>query len=637
MNPTITRLLKEARLLFWPWCVVACVGGLPLVQQQWLGGWRGMIGRTNAIEALTFLAFFGGIPLLATISLGAEFQYATLPLLLGQPMGRMRIWREKMSVTALALASVALVFNYSWHHHPSPQSVIFRSALAQAVELGLVAVIGSAVYWTLMARSTMGGLILNICVQYVVFGGVTLLAEGILGRLLSTADIRMAVSIGALPVLCYAGVMFWLGARKFQRFQATGGVAGNDLIADGPRFLPEALARLLRARPSGAFRNLIRKELQMQRPIWPLTLLLGCGWLALTIPGGVPVSGQVQEPSTIVSVAMVLLECLSLVIAVLAGCLSLGEERTSGTHIYQLTLPMSVRRQWLIKLAMAISTALLCAAAVPVSVMMVVGWVRGTAFTVEDAMLRFGTMFLFTLAAFWCACAVNGTWPAVAWVFPAMAAVDLARRCGLLLAGQLTLNAPTLREFAISRLHLDPEVLIGAPSIIAAEFLLIAPATVLAVVQSYRMFRTQPQDSTFGIGRSLLALALVVLSCTLLVNASGIGGQASSGMYRTRSWYPLREIEWAAEKRGFARANSDAHPRQVTVADLAETSLLSPLTQRWLRGSRITIVPNQAFVSDPPAILIHLVSGLECRIGVIRLGHRPDPIYWPPSSGCTQP
>ena len=31
MNAKTTRILKEARPLFWPWCAVVCAGALPLL------------------------------------------------------------------------------------------------------------------------------------------------------------------------------------------------------------------------------------------------------------------------------------------------------------------------------------------------------------------------------------------------------------------------------------------------------------------------------------------------------------------------------------------------------------------------------------------------------------------------------
>ena len=74
----------------------------------------------------------------------------------------------------------------------------------------------------------------------------------------------------------YAGLMLWLGARKLARFQVTGGSGDDDLVMTGPEVMPEVLAGWFRCRPSGAFLNLVRKELRLLRPFWlftPLVLL----------------------------------------------------------------------------------------------------------------------------------------------------------------------------------------------------------------------------------------------------------------------------------------------------------------------------------------------------------------------------
>src|ERR1035438_106068 len=114
MNPTTIRLFKEARTLFPMWCAVTIAGSLRLVQRSWPGGMNGIFGYPNAIEAATFLGFCVGIPLLATLALSSEFQYGTFHSLLSQPIDRLRIWGEKMSVTIVAVLSAALVFGYAW-------------------------------------------------------------------------------------------------------------------------------------------------------------------------------------------------------------------------------------------------------------------------------------------------------------------------------------------------------------------------------------------------------------------------------------------------------------------------------------------------------------------------------------------
>ncbi len=601
MNPTTTRLTKEARTLFPFWCAVTIAGLAPFVRgQHWPRG---------PVEAIGFLDFFLGIPLLVTFTLGSEFLYGTFSSLLSQPVGRLRIWGEKMSVTILAVASAALVFGYAW-----------RSELSQPVlwvgVLGIVAMIASATYWTLVARSMMGGLMLNLTALWV-WGVLIGVIRPLKGEVIS------ATWITIIAGLLYAGVMLWLGARKLMRFQVTGGMAGDDLMMAGPQFLPESLARLFRSQPSGALRNLVRKEFRLLQPVWLFTLLAVLAWLYLTIFGVVPERGSPEYGAAppAVAIPMVLAGCLSLLIAILAGCLSLGEERTAGTHSWQLTLPVSARRQWLIKLVMALSTSLVGAVVLPVSVLSAVGFVRGTPFiSPREPMVWMCTLLLLTLGSFWCACAVNGTWPAVAWLFPAMGAVLLAGECGNWAAQQLSQTTGTLREVAVSWLHLDPQAFLGIPAVVASVLLVIVPASLLAIIQSYRMFRTQPQDSVWGIARAALALALVVLFCSFSVSASGFGEGVLPVLTGFERWHPISETQQAVEKLQPDAAKLDAAlPLQFTVEDLAKAAPLSALTERWLHDARITVAAGQAplgHLQVHHATIIRLASGLECRIAV---------------------
>src|SRR5208337_3879469 len=165
MNAKTMRIHKEARSLFWPWCAVMIAGALPLLEQSHSAQMGGPVwGGHYLIEPASFLGFFLGLPLLATLSLGNEFQYRTMSLLLSQPVVRMEIWGEKMSVTIVAALSATLVFGVSW-----------RSALDQAPDLWMaagawiIAMIASALFWTLIARSTLGGMVLAGGIHYFFF------------------------------------------------------------------------------------------------------------------------------------------------------------------------------------------------------------------------------------------------------------------------------------------------------------------------------------------------------------------------------------------------------------------------------------------------------------------------------------
>ena len=170
-----TRLLKESRVLFWPWCLVTIGGAVPLIQERLHTG-SSVYG--HLLGGMGPLSIFVGIPLLATLSLGCEFQYGTFSLLLTQPLSRMRIWAEKMSVTVVAVASAALIQAYLWWD-TLRQDTSIRDVVPQAATLAVVllaAVVVSAAYWTLVGRSTMGGLALTILVP------ATVVEVGEIGR-----------------------------------------------------------------------------------------------------------------------------------------------------------------------------------------------------------------------------------------------------------------------------------------------------------------------------------------------------------------------------------------------------------------------------------------------------------------------
>src|SRR5262249_15629411 len=142
MNSSKTRLLKEARSLFWPWCGVTSIGVAGL-----LVPW---IGMPPLLWPVTILGFWVGIPLVATLSLGNEFQYRSLPQLLTQPVGRAKIWSEKSIVTWTAVTITVFVYWLGWRG-------VFKDPLELiAIAVVFLVCVSSATFWTLVARSILG-------------------------------------------------------------------------------------------------------------------------------------------------------------------------------------------------------------------------------------------------------------------------------------------------------------------------------------------------------------------------------------------------------------------------------------------------------------------------------------------------
>src|SRR5208282_4283018 len=451
----------------------------------------------------------------------------------------------------------------------------WRAALRQDPQFfamagaSILIVIASATFWTLLARSTMGGLALIISIQGVSVAVLSSHPEWF-------PQTTTARSIAAFAVLSYASVMLWLGRRELERFQWTGSMAGENLLMAGQGVMPGALTEWIRCRPATPYLNLMRKEFRLLRPVWLLSLLALPVWI------GLPVFGYTLKYDSVLAAIM----AVSFVplIAVLSGTMSLGEERTSGTQIWNMTLPVPARRQWLIKLVSALFTGMVCSVLLPTLVLSAGGAIFRWPQIFENHHAEMAWLLavgLLTFASFWCASAVNGTVRAALWVFPVMIALVLAGTSGGWFARDLT-------DLAVSRFDLFADfrftravsnlmyVLIRATQLQVVTLLLV-PTVIFAAIQSCRLFRKQLQDNALFVVRRLAPLAVIVFLCSFsFVAFNSLVLDAQDQM-----WTLFRETHQAIEKLQPGMAKLDAgHPLQPTVGDLAKASPLSEHTRR---------------------------------------------------------
>jgi hypothetical protein len=590
MDARIVRIKKEGRMLFWPWCAVTVMGALPF-----------LLPHSSTAAKLNMLSFFFGLPLLATLSLGNEFYHRTFSLWLSQPVSRMQLWSEKTSVMSAAVLSAGVVTGFAMFVVALPTAELTYNKAAAAAYVLIIA--ASAPFWTLAARSTLGGFVLIEAIWWMFYAFV---------RKAETGELRVVPSpttaaITALCVAC-AALMLWLGARKLTRFQVTGGSSGQDLLMAGPSLMPETLAEWFRCRPSGTILNLIRKEFRLLRPLWVIELLVFVYTLFLAIFRLLPVP-PVSLPETVRQWALLgppAMACLGL--AGLAGILSLGEERTSGTHAWHMTLPVSTRTVWLVKLLVAMLAGLACAMLLPLLAMLIVGSAYGSPFMFVylPALPAWLVLYpILTFAWFWCACTANGTVRAATWAMPVIAAIPFASAGGRWLGEELAHSTGTLRDFVVSSLHLSPLAFTTIADLARSEILwLFIPTLLVALIQSYWLFRTPAQNRNLWMLRCLLPLVAV----TFLSSFIACAGFLSS------PWEPFEEI-----RRALDRLQPTTATLEMTGVELAKGAPLSSLTRRWLTGSSIALAPDDSRPSMYRAT-IHLASGLQCRLIVIQSG-----------------
>lgn len=298
-------------------------------------------------EQVAGIAFLVGTPLMAALSFGDEFHHRTMVLLLTEPVSRTRVWLEKWLVVVTVVGVVTGIELVVW-------SIQARDDLPLAsAAVYAVMVVCSAPLWTLVARSTIGGLVFT--------GSVIMmleLAAGLYFDLVLGIHVRPEVfgNTAGLQVVraTYSLVSLGLGWWVFARFQAAGaGFGAVSGTADG--------WAILRARRGRLIGNIIRKELTLQRPTFMAAAAFVACWLIALV-----VIQMRSRPAALGEILLPLLigSYISLVVA-LAGTISAGEDGALGIKAWHLTLPVSARRQWAVKLVVALVVGIVLATAVP--------------------------------------------------------------------------------------------------------------------------------------------------------------------------------------------------------------------------------------------------------------------------------
>jgi len=577
------RIIKEARLLFWPWLLVIVAALTPLVSHA-------LYDLHELSTVVCTLGFFAGIPFLAAYSFGAEFQHRTFGLLLGQPDYRTRIWGHKVAVLVPAVLAASLVFWINW---PERRDLTFEAIVLVAA--WLAATLAAATFWTLLARSTMGGLVLGQVTQFVLGAAAINIGLRILGPAPSPVARQLAEGIGIVLWLTYSGLMLWLGWRKLTGFQATGVAAGHDLLTLGPRVMPLGLLDWLRCQPKSPWLNLVRKELRLLRPLWLIVLMfLACWGLVVSTFPLLPRDAAWREWPAVFSM-MILVLYVPLAI-ILSGSLSLGEERSSGTHAWHLTLPVPVRRQWFVKLLIALGAGAFSGGLVPLLAVSLGQGLLGAPFgrdfdwhlsstSLSEGLVPGLVLLLAGLPAFWCASAVHGSVRASLWVLPVLAVLGLAGGLGGWFADRSAAVTGTVFTAWVSRHQLNPIEL--TPGLLGSPYtvlLFVMPTAMVALFQSARMFRRQCADSDWPLVRSLVPPLLTAFVSSWLIWTT----------YFATQWQmnsPLvAEASNAIERVSFSSAELEVdHPLDLTVDQLAKAVPVSATTRRWLQGSTITV------------------------------------------------
>ncbi|GEM_PF-5093598 len=595
MSPTFTRFRKEAHHLSQVGLMLLIFAALPLP-------WMKHPGFSDEEWRLTELAlgktFYIFLALAASLPWLLEIECKTLPLLLTQPLSRARIWTEKTAAVfalVIVLCPIWIVRFGLPHDRPVPSTLIL---------MGVLAMICSTAFWVNWVG--VAGIVFNVFVHGA--GGIAVwrFLNPRLGAHPSDSVVRTAISAIVTVTLCYSGVMLWLGKRRYERMQILPMAGANTPLA-GDFWLPGALAGALRSRPTGALANMIRKEIRVQRVAWILALPVAIGWACFVVRSGRPAG-----PGLVGGLGILFAVLVSSVTAIFAGSAAVGEEMSLGTYTSMMTLPVSSRRLWSVKLGTALFAALCCTVLIP--------WVlSATAARLFHATFEFWPLFgpiicfvsVATVISFTGSSAWPGTPAAVAAGFfgtwGAAAALVGGEKIGELVIQRWWHGSTTWRDSIVARGHLDPR----EPSELFVCAVLSVAMFMVAIPISERLFRPHSRQRKIA-SLGVLAFAAFAFSFGAAVAGAGALPAPARDLYIAGGWQPLEDAHKALVKLGpRVLAVDAAHPLRVRPEELPE---ISPLTQQWLEGSTISVARAQK--THLLTATVRLVSGSDCFIGM---------------------
>ncbi|MBN8246390.1 MAG: ABC transporter permease subunit [Verrucomicrobia bacterium] len=352
--------MKEMRIHWLGAAVGVGVSGL-LLSVRWqgqvpegFGEWAMGIGLSGALVsgALTF---------------GEEFEQRTLAGLLSQPRSRSALYRQKLLPLAGILVWIATNLSLGLVASGPSDPGDFAEVLVGVWGMVLL-VFCTAPLYTLLTRSTLAGAIFVVAAPLVLWSLVALAASALerWGGLAGVHQVLEQAFFWMAPA--YAVVGAWLGWRCFAQLEVPDARAGHGV--SHPLSLP--VDRLLSgALPRWSWVPLVRKEMRLHVVPWLVAGIFCALWILwMVIRALWPDDGPSDDgASALPSAFGILAVIMGLMSLIVSGAACVAEERQLGTLDWQLTQPMSLSRQWWIKLGVALGLFVVLGVALPLALL----------------------------------------------------------------------------------------------------------------------------------------------------------------------------------------------------------------------------------------------------------------------------
>jgi len=359
VTPAVGRLLKELRGHL-PGFLVAVVvpGFLGVAHDREMLGWQ-------------LVPFSLGSLLMGATAFGSEFEHRTMAGLLCQPISRARIYGEKLLILSALLAFAAANLRFGLALLPPVYGDSTTEQVAM-VALFAVAVFAAAPLFSQLTRSTLAGLIFTVAAPmllWLLIASLCNLGQRLLGPNEPLPDhwVEWVFKVCfPLYVLLCAGLSW----RTFQRLEArdTGAAPATSGLHPLSRPVEWLLASLI---GGSATSHLVRKELRLHVIPWLVAGIQVGLWLLWLAARSWATDEETRQALASVEGPFFFGGILGALTLLGTGAAAVAEERQLGTLEWQVTQPVSVRRQWRLKCAVTLLLGLLLGVALPLTLLRV--------------------------------------------------------------------------------------------------------------------------------------------------------------------------------------------------------------------------------------------------------------------------
>lgn len=569
------RFTKELRPLLLPWVLASVAAVGHFAARPSFAYFHGAFG--DFIAGLAGVAFVLGVLVLAAMPIGAELHERTLAMLFSQPMGRLQLWKEKLFAASVMISLLLVIHGLAALVTGRLDS--FSALLYFAFAVTAICSVG---YHTLATRSVLVGIACAVGMPYAITLSTYLIVRYLLGVELELSD-RAALTLILIACGAYSALSLWLSRRQFVNLELKAGIASR--AAEVPTALiPKALSNLFRPQPTGVVLNLIRKEVCLHKPIFLVSAIFTVAWLLTLVL-------MLLRPAwhdNCVATLYGLTGAQVVLMVILGGCTALGDDKALGTSIWHLTLPVSARRQWFIKLLTAFGTTLAVAVVLPIFLAIL------TLFKAQVGLLaaRSDTQTTLTLLclgafilSFWSASMTTNTVRAALMCVFTLFGIAAMVALGVSLSETLFSQSPIQRDLVawlFAQFQISPDQLAQHPGVSAYPILLLSLVFVFAaLLQSLALFRRGQTPGFVRIKYATVLAAIAFFGTFWLADLSKALPTA-----RARFESELGEAWALLPYKNQLPINKTL---SVSAQELEKTGELSPTTVRWLRGSNITI------------------------------------------------